>query len=329
MKRLLFVTCALLFAPLATAGNLTGAFTGTVTGLVENQQGAMVSPRATVEASTLVTTDAEGRATGATVSGTVACANGLGLTILFAATYDTVSGILSGSFSDIPGSATLNKSITFTKTGDLTWTGQMSGDAPSATGKRAYDLQVEITLPIEALFVGTEFPAARSYKGQLNDTITVQVPVSIPLLGYNQTHSVTLSLAGEWTAKDVPLPNGGGAVTGNVSGSFVSQAPVYLELTIPGKGTLPVSVGLSGAFAGTLISNSATEVAFIGAWTASAGDPTFGGDLLITVPINDLPNLKAIPYSYVGVLSVDPGIVGAPAISIPLNISGSFPFAMQ
>jgi hypothetical protein len=328
MKRLLFVAYALLLAPLATAANLTGAFVGSVTGLVENQQGAMVSPRTTVEAVTHVTTDDAGRATSATVSGTVSCADGLSLSILFFVNYNVESGYLSGHFSDVPGDTDLKKVITFTKTGELTWTGQMSGQAPSATGKRAYDLQVEITLPIEALFVGSEFPAERSYRGPLNDAITVQVPMSIPLLGYNQTHAVMLSLTGEWTAKDVPLPNGGGAVTGNVSGSFLSQ-PLHLDLTIPGLGQRVFDVTLSGNFAGTLIGNSATEVAFIGAWTASAGDPTFGGDLLITVPINDLPNLKSIPYSYVGNLSVDPGIAGAPPISIPLNVSGSFPFVME
>jgi hypothetical protein len=89
-----------------------------------------------------------------------------------------------------------------------------------------------------------------------------------------------------------------------------------------------VAVTVSGSFGGTLISNSSTEVAFIGSWVATASDSNYGGDLLITVPVDDLANLHSIPYSYIGSISVKPDFFGAPDVVIPLNISGSFPFSI-
>lgn len=308
------------------AADYSGALVGSVTGQVENQDGQFVQPRATVEAVTEVVIN--GPNITAIVNGTASCTEGLGLQITFRAEYDNATGALTGFYSDIPNSANLDKPITFVKGSGFAWTAQISGEAPSATGLREYDLALDVMLPGPALFPGTAFPPERSLSGQLADTRTISVPIEIPALNVSTTLQLGVEVAGQWQAKVVPLGAGQQRITGNVVGSISTPTPATLSLNIPNLGEQQVQIAVTGGFGGSLITNSATELAFIGSWSASVGNGNYGGDLEILVPLQNINSLDSLPYAINGVFQVTPDFPGALPVSVPVDIAGGFPFSL-
>lgn len=312
---------ALCCADMATAAPLTGALQGSVSGAVENNSGVMVAPKAAVQA-TIFANENNGVIT-ATVAGSAACTEGLGLAINFSAQYDSATQGFTGLYSDTPGK-TPDMPITFTNKGGLAWTASVSGKAPSATGERSYALDMDFTVDQQAIFPGAKLPADKVYGGQLNKTQIVQVPVVISQLGVNQTLSLEVVFEGSWSATAVPNRDGSSTFTGEASGSFSTPQPATLNITTP-AGPLSIPVSIGGSFGGTLFYLNDTAVAFQGAWAAQGGGDAYGGDMSVTIPLNDV---SSFPFSIQGSAQVQTGVSQLPTVSVPFSASGSFPLAL-
>jgi hypothetical protein len=318
LKKAVHVLILLAVSPAVLADPLTGALQGSVSGTVQDDNGAMVAPQAAVQA-TIFANDNNGNIT-ATIEGSAACTGGLGLAISFTAQYDAATQGFTGMYSDTPGKAP-DTPISFTNTGGLAWTAAVSGNAPSATGERAYDLEMAFIVDQEAIFPGPKLPADKRFGGQLNQTQVVQVPVSIPALQLDETLSVEVVFQGSWNAVAVPNKDGSSTFTGEASGSFSSPQASVLNVNTPnGPMSIPVSVG--GSFGGTLFYLSESEVAFQGAWVADGGGQAFGGDISVNIPLSDI---SSFPFSIDGVMEISTGVEQMPSVSIPFSSSGAFP----
>jgi len=327
MKSLLSVSsffALFLFAATAMAqADLVAAVTGTVSGTVENENGEMVAPQSAVSA-TVVATDNNGVIT-ANVSGTASCTGGLGLHFTFEAQYDSTSNSFSGMYSHTPGGAP-DQALSFTNNGGYSWTAQLSGQAPSNTGPRAYDLSFEFDIPETAVFSGNALPAERTYGGSLSATRPVSVPLSIPQAGINQTLEYSIVFDGSWSAVAVPLEDESVTFTGEASGSFASTETLTVMGNVPGFGAISVPVQVSGSFGGSLFMIDADTVSFQGSWVGSGADKTFGGDINIDIEFADT---SSFPFAVSGVIPVATGIAQMPSIEIPFSVSGDFPLTVQ
>jgi hypothetical protein len=328
--RSLCVLCLSVTSMMAWAQkDYAAAMVAEVSGLVENDEGNMVEPKAAFDASVDITTKGGGDIV-ARVTGVAACTEGLGLQITFDVTFDSSTLELSGLYTDIPNGDVLDKPIVFENVGGLNWRANIAGNAPAANGTRAYDLTIDVTLPKEAIFPGDEYPKNKSFSGSLDQTINVAIPLVIKELNYDETLNLAIKLSGAWSAKAVPTSDGSVQdITGMVNGSIAGSEPVTLSFDIPGAGKIDVPVDIQGSFGGSLFVSSKTQLKFAGAWAASSGEKGFGGDLEITLPINNLKNLKSIPFSFGGNFAVDPGVPNVDPILIPLNLAGEFPFSID
>ena len=324
-----FSVFTILFSAQAWAQqDMIGAMIGDVTGLVEDDSGNMVAPEAAIDASVDINALGGGDLT-AVIDGVAACTGGLGMQITFHAVFDYQSYSLSGHYTDIPNGKTLDKPILFEHTGGLNWTASVSGEAPSSSGPRAYDLQINVTLPKEAIFPGEQYPNTRSFNGDLNQTITINVPLEIPALSVSENLSVDVLLSGRWSVKTVPTSSATPDINGNVMGSIAGLAPILLTVNVPILGEETLSLDVAGTFGGSLFVTSPTELTFAGSWAASAGEDGFGGDMNITVPIDDLKNLTEMPFEFSGNFSVDPDIPGVSPIPVAFEAIGAFPFSLD
>lgn len=307
--------------------DLIAPVVGSVTGLVENDRGAMVPPQAAVQA-TVVARDNNGVIT-AEVSGTASCTGGLGLHFAFKAQYITSSNTFVGMYSDIPGSAPY-KALSFTNNGGFSWTAQLRGNAPSPTGLRAYDLSFNFEIPETAIFTGKALPKERTYQGSLSTTQTVVVPLNIPQAGINQELSFNVEFSGSWSAVSVPKADGSNVFTGQANGNFASTNTVTATGRIPGFGALsiPVSIpiSISGSFGGSLFLIDKDTVSFRGSWVGSGANKTFGGDTTIDINFQDI---SAFPFTVSGTLPVTTGIAQLPQFDIRFSVSGNFPLSMK
>jgi len=326
--RCLLMIIPLALCPLAGAQDMAvGAMVGEVTGLVEDDEGNLVEPQASIDAT--VDIESDGSDITAVINGVASCTGGLGMQIQFHATYNHPTKTLTGFYSDVPNSPVLDKEITFINTGGLNWRAEISGNAPSATGTRAYDLALDITLPRKAIFPGEQYPNTKSYNGTLNTTVTVTVPLVIPLLNINESISVDVLLEGRWSAKTVPTDDDTVDLNGNVLGGITGLAPIQLTLNIPGSDAETLSLDVAGTFGGSLFATSPTELTFAGSWAAGTGQDGFGGDMMIILPLDDLANLTSMPFSFDGNFAVDPDIPGVDPIMVPFSASGLFPFNLE
>lgn len=322
--RHLLLAVALLL-PITSFGqsDLIAPVVGSVTGLVQNDSGAMVSPQAAVQA-TVVAKDNNGVIT-ADVSGTASCTGGLGLHFAFEAQYNSSTNTFVGMYSDIPGFAP-DKALSFTNNGGLSWTAELSGSAPSPTGLRDYDLSFNFEIPPTAIFTGNALPSDRTFQGSLSTTQTVVVPVNIPLAGINQDLNFNVEFSGSWSAVAVPQGDGSSVFTGQANGNFASSNTVTIAANIPGFGAISIPVSISGSFGGSLFMIDENTVSFQGAWVGSGANQTFGGNTTIDINFQDT---SAFPFTVSGTLPVATGISQFPQVEVPFSVSGNFPLSIQ
>jgi len=305
----------------------TGALVAEITGFVEDGDGNLVAPKASLDASVDIVSNGGGNLQ-ARVKGVASCTEGLGLQVTFDVTYDKDSFQLDGFYTDIPYGSVLDKPIVFENTGGLNWRASISGNAPAENGYRSYDLTIDIALPREAIFSGTEYP--KSYSGGLNETLSIDLPIKIKELDFETSLSLDILLEGNWSAKVVPTASAGvQEITGMVNGTIAGSEPATLSFDIPFVGEKEITIDVKGSFGGSLFVESASQLKFAGAWAASSGEDGFGGDLEILVPSDDLKNLKSLPYSITGNFSIDTGVNSIGSILIPFDISGEFPFSVD
>ena len=315
--------CALLLPGLVAAqGQLVAAVTGTVNGLVQDKNGDMVPPQAAVQAT--VSADTSGDSIVATVTGTASCTGGLGLHFTFEAQYNTADNSFVGMYSDIPGSAP-NKALSLVNNGGYSWTASLSGNAPSDTGSRAYDLSFSFEIPDTAVFSGNALPDDLTYSGLLNTTKQVVVPLVIPQVNINQNLVFDIVFSGDWSATSVPLVDGTAVFTGSATGSFMSSNTEIVTVATP-LGTQEIPVQVSGSFGGSLFSVDEDTVSFQGSWIGSGVNQTFGGDINIDIEFQDI---SSFPFSVSGVIPVDTGFPLFGIVKIPFAVSGSFPLSIQ
>ena len=317
-----FIACSIAFSASAQT-DLVAPVTGNVTGTVENENGELVPPQAAVSG-TVVATDNNGVIT-ANVSGTASCTGGLGLHFTFEAQYDSNSNSFTGMYSHTPGAAP-DRALSFSNDGGFAWTAHLSGEAPSNTGPRSYDLSFQFEIPETAIFQGNEVPAERSYGGTLSTTQSVSIPLSIPQAGINQTLDYSVVFDGSWSAVAVPLVDETFTFTGEASGTFASTETLTVTGMVPGLGALSIPVAISGSFGGSLFMIDEDTVAFQGSWVGSGADQTFGGDTTITIEFQDT---SAFPFSVSGSIPVQTGVALLPTIEIPFSVSGTFPLSIQ
>jgi len=309
--------------------DLVAAVVGNVTGTVEDKDGNLVPPQTAVQA-TVNATDNNGTIV-ANVSGTASCTGGLGLHFAFEAQYDSTSNSFSGMYSHTPGEAP-SIPLNFTPTGGTAWTTTLSGQASSPTGLRAYDLAFDFEIPQTAIFSGNALPSDRTYRGNLASTQTVVVPLSIPAFGVNETLNFEIDFTGTWDAVSVPKTDGTSVFTGSTSGTFQSQNSQTITITPPPVGSITVppitqTISVFGSWGGSLFLIDEDTVSFQGAWTGSALNQSYGGDINIDIEFADI---SSFPFSVSGAIPISPGIEGAPAvIEIPFQVSGNFPLSVQ
>ena len=181
---------------------------------------------------------------------------------------------------------------------------------------------LNITLLKEAVCAGDQFPNTRHVSGEINQVVTVDVPLDIPALSFSENLSVDVLLNGRWTAKSVPSTNGTPDINGNFSGSIEVLAPISITVNVPLLGEETLSLDVAGTFGVSLFVTGPTELTFAGAWAASAGEDGFGGDMSFTMPIDDLKNLASMPFEITGIFPCTPfpSALTSPAISrLPLT----------
>ena len=304
----------------AHAEDFVGSVVGDITGYVTDGNGNQISPQAAVSADIDVSIDDTTGNITANVNGSAACTGGLGVFFEFAGTYDSATGALAATVTDNTGTAA--QSVTFQNQGGTNWTANISGTSPSSTGPRPYNLNVDLTLPVTALYSGSSFPSGTQFGGPLDSTFNASIPLSIPQAGINETVQVTLEIKGTWQASVVPLTDGSASLTGSVKGTFNSKDPV--SLTVTTLGSQSISVPIQGTFGGTLISNdiSSGSVEFAGNWTETGGSTSFGGDMKFNLPIGSDGSISSFNVSIDGAQSLD--VMGL-SITIPYQISGTIP----
>ncbi|MFN3164642.1 MAG: hypothetical protein ACE37N_14490 [Pseudohongiellaceae bacterium] len=303
--------------------DLIAPVTGSVTGLVENDNGEMVAPQAAVSA-TVIATDNNGVIT-ADISGTASCTGGLGLHFNFEAQYNASENSFSGMYSDVPGSAP-DQELLFSSDGGNMWTAQLSGDAPSDSGSRSYDLQFQFEVPEAAIFQGNSIPEERSYGGVLSAVQSVSVPVNVPQAGISQTLDFNVEFTGSWSAVAVPQLDGSSVFTGEASGSFASSNTEEVSVSLPDTDAFSIPVQVGGSFGGSLFLIDEDTVSFQGAWVASGSAQSFGGDMSIDIEFSDT---SSFPFTIDGVIPVETGLEQLPTVNIPFSTSGSFPLSLQ
>ena len=307
---------------------LVGAMVGDVSGLVENADGNLVEPQCALDGAVDINSMGGGDLT-AVVDGAASCTGALGLQITFHVTFDFRTYTLGGFYTDTPNGMVLDQEILFENTGGLNWSANVAGEAPSSNGPRAYDLQINLTLPKEAIYPGEQYPDTKSFSGDLSQIVTVNVPLEIPALSVSENLSVDVQLTGRWTAKTVPTSSNTPDINGNFSGSIQGLTPISLTINVPVLGEETFDLDIRGTFGGSLFVTSPTELTFAGAWAASTGEDGFGGDINITVPISNLKSLTSMPFTMSGNFSVDPDIPTVDPIPVAFNVSGAFPFAID
>lgn len=299
---------------------ITGATMGQVSGLVENNSGAMVSPRAAVQATIFAQEYPDGNVI-ATVSGTAACAGDLGLSFDFNAEYNAATGAFTGVYSDTPGVAP-DKAIVFNNTEGLKWQAAISGQAASPNGLKSYDLVIDVEVPESAVFIAERIPDNLVYGGNLNRTESVIIPVKVPSIGLDQTLTMGIDLTGQWSAVAVPQPDGSQTFTGKATGTFKASEPAKLTFSVPVIGNQTINVDFTGGFGGTLFYLNDEEVAFQGSWVTQAAGQAFGGDISVNIEFADITRF---PYTIEGTLAVETGFSQMPVIQVPFSVSGEFP----
>lgn len=338
----------------SVAQEFMGSFTATINAQVTDSNGQTKASRCS--ASTDLGTDSGSGSMTVSATGTVICQDGV--LINYVAVFDPASQALSGNFSDNLGNS--NKPIVFTPGSTaLNWTASVSGTGSKAGQPRAYQAQVSITLPPQAIYAGKR-PANSRLSGPIKATNPVSIPLSIPQLGINQTLNFNVIVDGSWQVDVVPSASGA-TITGKVSGTakgdqefhlkgvvdFSSYIPAGVPLP-PGFVTtteVPVDIVIDESFSGTLFGDAASnDLAFKGFFVRAGqtvslemkipfdanGNPPanlnliMSGNLAQTIPTPSLP--AGIPAAFVPDLSK----LVPSSVDVPTSMgSGLIPFAIS
>ncbi|MBZ0093644.1 MAG: hypothetical protein K8F27_15665 [Sulfuricellaceae bacterium] len=334
-----------------SAGNqLVGAMVGNLRGTATSSTGKTVTidpSKASVSVDLRIITDAAGNLV-AHVSGAGATSDGSGVSFRFEADYDVATQALTGTYTDNVN--TTPRAIQFTKLSGLEWQAQVTGSAIGSDGASyTYNVTADITLPQQALFAGSSFPADRRFKGAINQTQAISIPVDIPQLGINKTYTTNVVVDGSWEAMLVPT-SGSPVLTGTYSGAFRLDPPisftasVTIPTTIPGVTIPPVSVPINidavGRFDGTLAGDiAANTLRFSGSWSAVSSDGAQGGGTMdMTIPLNQQGQLPAqVTTNFSGSFTRPVTATGIPpgsgatlpqTYSTPLTVNASAPFTL-
>ncbi len=314
----------------AAAADMVGSMVGTVTGTVADATGQPVTiDQGAVSGDVDVAIDAQSNIV-ATVTGTASCIGAVGVHINYTVSYNTVTGALSGTYTD-PADAT-PRTIEFTNLGGLQWQGAVADSVEVDGEARPYNITINLELPETALYNGSQFPADNpQLSGPLSTDLALSVPVSLPQFGINQTISTTITVDGQWVANMVPQANGGIAITGSASGTY-SSPTISLTATVMGF-QVPISFTLNGNFGGSLFQDSNGVLFFAGTYGESLQGATGGvtvdysGDLMIEVPMAAGGVSSELPFSFSGSPQVSVSSFGN--FTVPITVSGNFPFSMN
>ena len=327
-----FICCGIVMltglglASQAAADNMVGSMVGSIEGWVTNASGQQVAPQGAVSGDVAVSTDSQGNIV-ASVTGTASCTGGLGVHIDYSASYNTGTGELTGTYTD-PADST-PRTILFTNQGGLQWQASVADSVVVDGQTRPYNITVNLNLPETAVYNGTQFPANNQLSGPMSTSLALNVPVSLPTIGINETINTTLTIAGQWVANVVPQADGSAVINGRASGTY-SSTPISMTATIMGM-QYPISFSLNGTFGGSLFQDNGT-LFFAGTYGESVQggtivDVSYSGDLMIEVPVDTTGTVSRLPFSFSGSPQVSISSLGS--FTVPITISGEFPFSMD
>lgn len=338
-----FIRCGIILlaglglASQAAADNLVGSMVGSVSGSVTNATGQLVPiEQGAVSGDVAVSTDSQGNIV-ATVTGTASCTGEVGVHVNYTVSYNTSTDALSGYYTD-PADSTTQHNIEFTNQGGLQWRGAISDSVVVAGQSRPYNITVNLTLPETAIYSGTQFPADRQLSGPLSSTLTVvSEPITLDQFGINQTLSVPITVTGQWVANVVPQAGGGQVINGHASGTY-SSSTISMTANVTAFG-FPMSIdiifSLNGEFGGSLFQDSTGVLFFAGTYGESMDNysgtipysVSYNGDLMIEVPIDSTGVASQLPFSFSGAPQIT--VSGFGSFSVPITVSGTFPFSMN
>lgn len=309
-----------------TVTTASPAYTGpgnlSVTGTITDSGGTPVAATCTG--------NVQHRTSGATVtiSGAVGCSGSNNVYVNISGTYDAVSRGFTGTYTDAAGGS--SQALNFTATGDLQWQARLAGNASTSSGARAYDLTVGFTVPADEYRASADLSDLR-FTGTINQTESITVPLNIPQIGVNVDFPLNITVSGSWEVQIVPTSTSAWTLTGHSSGTFAGDRPVTATGSVTVQGftiPVPISFNVTGSFGGTLSGSSAgNNLKFVGNWTSTGGDQTFGGSVNLTLPMDvrsgRISNMAAV---FQGAMS--PQISNVTPPSVPVNFSGSAPLAV-
>lgn len=264
------------------------------------------------------------------VSGTVAST---GMSFGYEVDYDVATQNLTGTYAD--NKDKVPHPITFTNKGGLNWQGHVQGAGYDSAGKSiTYDITFDITLPQEAITMGTSLPPGGRYNADLGRTESISIPLSIPALGINRTFSTSIITEGRLVASFVPGPSGF-TLTGTVDGGVRMDPPIVISgeytVTSPVPGIVippiaySINIDATGRFSGVLTGNTAqNNLKFVGNWTSvSSNGATGGGDLSMSIPLTASGGVPATAQLLMtGAINAPVGATGLPSGSgIPTSVS--------
>lgn len=320
----------------AGAEEMIGSMVGSVSGSVTNATGQLVSiDQGAVSGDVEVSVDAQGNIV-ATVTGTASCTGEVGVHINYTVSYNTVTGALSGTYTDPANTAP--RSIQFTNQGGLQWQAAVAGSVVVDGQTRPYEITINLELPETALYGGSQFPADHpQLSGPLSSNLVLNVPVDLPQFGISETISTTIAVAGQWVANVVPRANGGATITGSASGTY-SSPTISLTASVTYLGiplSVPISFSLNGNFGGSLFQDNNGVLFFAGTYGESVQNSnglvsysvSYNGDLLIEVPVDSAGSISQLPFSFSGSPLVSVSSFGS--FTVPITVSGIFPFSMN
>ena len=263
-----------------------------------------------------------------TISGAVGCTGSNNVYVNVAGTYDAVSRAFTGTYTDANGGS--SQALSFVATGDLQWQARLTGNASTSGGARAYDLTVGFTVPADEYRASADLSDLR-FTGTINQTEAITIPLNIPQIGVNVDFPLNITVSGNWEVQVVPTSTSAWTLTGHASGTFSGDRPVTATGSVVVQGftvPVPINFNVTGSFGGTLSGSSAgNSLKFVGNWTSTGGDQSFGGSVNLTLPMDvrtgRIANMAAV---FQGAMS--PQISNVTPPSVPVNFSASAPLVV-
>ena len=266
--------------------------------------------------------------TSVTISGAVGCSGSNNIFVNVAGTYDALSRAFTGTYTDANGGS--SQALNFVATGDLQWRARLTGTASTSSGARAYDLTVGFTVPANEYRASADLSDLR-FTGTINQTEAITIPLNIPQIGVNVNFPLNITVSGNWEVQVVPTSTSAWTLTGHASGTFAGDRPVTATGSVVIQGqtiAIPINFDVTGSFGGTLSgSSAANNLKFVGSWTSTGGDQSFGGSVNLTLPMDVRSGrISSMAAAFQGAMS--PQISNVTPPSVPVNFSGSAPLVV-